>query len=245
MSYILEALRKSEQERNADKVPDLTTSHTHIHKEKKHHYFWWILGTVFVVINGLFLFYKMNEDLVSKKLATLPVIEDEQEIIADTPVADRVSEKPQVENTSNTIQPETNLYTGTNKNESTDSYKNESTDIYISESTDTNHSSAEQQVQIAETKPIKQKPSHIDSSMIPDITGLSYSVQQQLPAMEYSTHIHVKEGGSFIIINGRSFGEGQQITQGLKIVQIQSDGIILDFKDRRFFMPSMTDWLQN
>ncbi|MCP4272161.1 MAG: general secretion pathway protein GspB, partial [Gammaproteobacteria bacterium] len=96
-----------------------------------------------------------------------------------------------------------------------------------------------------EIKPVEQKPSLIDSSMIPDINALSYSIQQQLPEMEYTTHIHVKEGGSFIIINGRSFGEGQQITRGLTIEQIQSDGIILDFKGRRFFMPSMTDWLQN
>ncbi len=229
MSYILEALRKSEQERNADKVPDLSTSHTLIHKDKKHHYFWWIIGTVFVVINGVYLFFKMNEDSVSKELATQPVIEVEQEITGDTPVADRVSEKPEVENTSIATQPETNQYT----------------DIDDNGSSDTNHSITEQQVQLLETKPIEQKPSLIDSSMIPDITTLSYSVQQQLPAMEYTTHIHVKEGGSFIIINGRSFGEGQQITQGLTIEQIQSDGIILDFKGRRFFMQSMTDWLQN
>ncbi len=243
MSYILEALRKSEQERNADKVPDLTTSHTHIHKEKKHHYFWWIIGTVFVVTNGLFLFYKMNEDSVSTELATVAVIEDPQEITVDTPVTDRVSEKPQVENMSNAIQPETNLYTDIN--ESSDTNRNESYDTDKNESSDTNHSSTEQQVQLVEIKPVEQKPSLIDSSMIPDINALSYSIQQQLPEMEYTTHIHVKEGGSFIIINGRSFGEGQQITRGLTIEQIQSDGIILDFKGRRFFMPSMTDWLQN
>ncbi|MCP4272668.1 MAG: general secretion pathway protein GspB, partial [Gammaproteobacteria bacterium] len=238
MSYILEALRKSEQERNADKVPDLTTSHTHIHKEKKHHYFWWIIGTVFVMINGLFLFYKMNEDSVSTELATVAVIEDPQEITEDIPVTDRVSEKPQAENMSNAIQPEINLYTDTNRNESSVTDKNKSSDTNRNESFDTNHSSTEQQVQLAEIKPVEQKPSLIDSSMIPDINALSYSIQQQLPEMEYTTHIHVKEGGSFIIINGRSFGEGQQITQGLTIEQIQSDGIILDFKGRRFFMPA-------
>ncbi len=243
MSYILEALRKSEQERNADKVPDLTTSHTHKKKKKKHHYFWWIIGTVFVVTNGLFLFYKMNEDSVSTELATVAVIEDPQEITVDTPVTDRVSEKSQVENMSNAIQPETNLYTDIN--ESSDTNRNESYDTDKNESSDTNHSSTEQQVQLVEIKPVEQKPSLIDSSMIPDINALSYSIQQQLPEMEYTTHIHVKEGGSFIIINGRSFGEGQQITRGLTIEQIQSDGIILDFKGRRFFMPSMTDWLQN
>jgi len=196
MSYILEALRKSEQERNADKVPDLTTTHSQIHKKEKNNYFWWIIAVVLVVANGLYLFYKMNDDSTPTEVVNQPAVESEQEML------------------------------------------------------EVNNTTTEQQVQISENKPVVQAAPqnstvHIDSKMLPDITTLSYSLQQQLPAMEYSTHIHVKEGGSFIIINGRSFGEGQSITQGLTIVQIQSDGIILDFKGRRFFMPSMTDWIQN
>jgi len=226
MSYILEALRKSEQERNADKVPDLTTSHPHIHKEKKNNYLWWIIAVVLVAANGLYLFNKMTQDS-SPEAVNQPVVESE----VDKPVADIVSEKQQVENSPNIIQPETNPNTGTNTN--------------AKESSDINQPASEQQVQFVTTKPMAQKAAPIDSKMLPDITTLSYNVQQQLPEMEYTTHIHVKEGGSFIIINGRSFGEGQQITQGLTIVQIQSDGIILDFKGRRFFMASMTDWLKN
>jgi len=230
MSYILEALRKSEQERNADKVPDLTTSHTHIHKEKKTNYLWWIIAAVLVVANGLYLFNKMTKDS-SPEVVSQPIVESEQKRVLDKPVAETVSEKQHVENSPNAIQPETNPNTGTN--------------AIAKESSDINLPASEQQNQFVTTKPMVQNTAPIDSKMLPDITTLSYNVQQQLPEMEYTTHIHVKEGGSFIIINGRSFGEGQQITQGLTIVQIHSDGIILDFKGRRFFMASMTDWLKN
>jgi len=230
MSYILEALRKSEQERNADKVPDLTTSHTHIHKEKKNNYLWWIIAAVIVIANGLYLFNKMTKDS-SPEVVSQPIVESEQKRVLDKPVAETVSEKQHVENSPNAIQPETNPNTGTN--------------AIAKESSDINLPASEQQNQFVTTKPMVQNTAPIDSKMLPDITTLSYNVQQQLPEMEYTTHIHVKEGGSFIIINGRSFGEGQQITQGLTIVQIHSDGIILDFKGRRFFMASMTDWLKN
>ena len=230
MSYILEALRKSEQERNADKVPDLTTSHTQIHKEKKNNYLWWIIAAVLVTANGLYLFNKMTKD-ASPEAVNQPIVESEQKIAVEKPVAEIVSEKQQENNSPNAIIPETNSNAEINSN--------------ASEESDINHPASEQQTQFVTTKPMAQKAAPIDSKMLPDITTLSYKVQQQLPEMEYTTHIHVKEGGSFIIINGRSFGEGQQITQGLTIVQIQSDGIILDFKGRRFFMASMTDWLKN
>ncbi|MEL0067242.1 MAG: hypothetical protein VW874_03145 [Gammaproteobacteria bacterium] len=62
MSYILEALKKSEQERNPDKVPDLSTHHRAIATEEKSGFPWVWLVIVLVVINlgALYWFFVMR-----------------------------------------------------------------------------------------------------------------------------------------------------------------------------------------
>ena len=42
MSYILEALKKSEQERNPEKVPDLSTHHHHVTEQKTSKNKYWV-----------------------------------------------------------------------------------------------------------------------------------------------------------------------------------------------------------
>ena len=54
MSYILEALRKADQERSAGSVPDLEAVHESSSREGGSHRWVWILG-VFLLANGLLL----------------------------------------------------------------------------------------------------------------------------------------------------------------------------------------------
>jgi len=81
---LLEALRKSEQERNADRVPDLATHHTHIHKQPKNHYFWWILAIAIVLSNGTYLLYKLTEKPQPQETVSKVVIESAQETATAT-----------------------------------------------------------------------------------------------------------------------------------------------------------------
>ncbi len=85
----------------------------------------------------------------------------------------------------------------------------------------------------------------LDKAALPDISDLNYDFQQQIPDMDFSTHVYVSDGGSFIIINGKSLSEGMSVARGLVVQQIISDGIVLEYRGRRFFLASMTNWLQN
>ncbi len=225
MSYILEALRKSEQERNADKVPDLSTSHTHIQKQRKTNYFWWIVGIVIMLSNGLYLVYL-------------------------------VSEKPQIMESSPKVVMEPNQHTGINKEVKNNIAIDETrvNDVISPPQVTSEPKPFAELVQetekaienepIVETR-VDNKIDFLDRAALSDITELPYTIQQQLPDMVYSTHIHVKDGGSFIIINGKSLSEGMYIDRDLSIIKILSDGIVLDYNGRRFFMASMTNWGQN
>ena len=193
MSYILEALKKSEQERNPEQVPGLDTHHYHVSTEKKSKMPYWFLGIALLLINMVYIIYKMNQESM-----VVPSVEEgimEQSVSAPVPAdvkPELIKEKPVVEI-------------------------------------------------IAKPKPRIVNRS-LDRASLPDISELSASVQQQLPSIDFSTHIYIKDGGSFVIINGRSYGDGMTISQGLKIEKILADGIVLVFQEQYFFLGSLINW---
>ncbi len=66
---------------------------------------------------------------------------------------------------------------------------------------------------------------------------LPLSVRQNLPKMTISGHIYSNEPGSRIVnINGQIIREGEVISEGLRLEEITSTGIILSYKSYRFRM---------
>ena len=209
MSYILEALRKSEQERNPEKVPDLATHHRHIANPEKSKSLYWVLGVVLILINGFVLFYLMNKKPEVVETVVTPVVE--QPVPAPIPAPEII-----------TLPKE-------------DVIK----EVVVAEK------SVEEIIAEVPVTTIPKTTSSFERAVIPNISELDYDLQRQIPDMDFSTHIYVRDGGSFIIINGQSISEGMSVVRGLRVTEILSDGIILEFKGRRFFMASMTSWHQN
>ena len=226
MSYILEALRKSEQERNPAKVPDLETYHRHITPSQKVKFPYWILAIVFLAINAFAIYYFMqgekqpDNQAVARKLSeaeiNTPVVE---EAVADIPTAS-------VKSTAVQTMPK-----AAEK---------------VMEQPTTNNNLTSNIDDTFESQPpiVSRTENTLDRAVIPDISELSLNLQRQIPDMDFTTHIYVKDGGSFVIVNGKSISEGMSVTPGLRALQILSDGTILEFKGRRFFMASMTSWQQ-
>lgn len=203
MSYILDALRKSEQERNPEKVPDLGTHHRQIENENKKSYPYWILGVALLLINGFVLYYVMTNKSENKPVDTPVTIKEE--VVAE-PLSIIVPSEPVVKKVK-------------------EAFVEVSTAPVIS-------------VVAAQAKPL-------NSTSVLDISELPYDLQRQIPDLDFSTHIFVRDGGSFIIINGKSINEGMSVLRGLRVIKIVSDGIILEFKGKQFFMASMTSWVQS
>ena len=225
MSYILEALRKSEQERNPNEMPNLKTHHPMIHKESKSKAVYWIFGIALLFIIGFLLTYILIgylDGFGSQK--------------TDDPVT---ITKPNTENSESAKSEQAdNANIVSSQAQVQDNAVEESpiTTVPVKEMVVT------EQKAIAEPEP---KITQLDRASIPDIFDLDYTFQQKIPDMEFSTHIFVSGGGSFVIINGKSLSDGTAIERGLVVVKILSDGVILSYKGRRFFLGSMTNWLRD
>ena len=223
MSYILEALRKSEQERNPEKVPDLATHHHHVSGQQKSKFPYWILGIVVVLVNGFILFYLFNKD-------DSPVMQSSQEKRSQGNIeAQNIKEEPKIESVPEQVK-DAELETMP----ASEIVKDPVPEPIVEEK------AIEQPA-----APIPQTTTILNRESVVDISELTLSLQRQIPDMDFSTHIYVRDGGSFIIINDKNLSEGMSISRGLKVKKILSDGIILEFKAQQFFLASMSNWQQN
>lgn len=71
---------------------------------------------------------------------------------------------------------------------------------------------------------------------IPHIKQLDPSLQRQIPEMVFSVHIYNDQPGARLVkVNGSRYREGAQISSDLKLVEITRDGAIFNFKSTRFW----------
>lgn len=78
---------------------------------------------------------------------------------------------------------------------------------------------------------------------LPRIDQLSVAIQTQIPSMAFSAHMYSSNrDGRWVRVNGRRLVEGDYIAQGLQLVNIEPQTVILSFKDEVFTMNALTDW---
>lgn len=78
---------------------------------------------------------------------------------------------------------------------------------------------------------------------LPRIDQLSIAIQTQLPSMTFSAHMYSSDrDGRWVRVNGRRLIEGDFIAEGLQLVNIEPQKVILSFKDEVFTMNALSDW---
>jgi general secretion pathway protein B len=78
---------------------------------------------------------------------------------------------------------------------------------------------------------------------LPRIDQLSIAIQTQIPAMAFSAHMYSSNrDGRWVRVNGRRLVEGDFIAEGLQLVNIEPQKVILSFQDEVFTMNALSDW---
>jgi general secretion pathway protein B len=245
MSYILDALKKSEKDRKRGKVPDLLTSQDTFGKKTKKRLLWpYILILVLMINAGILLF--LLKPWHSKK----PVIVSYSNSIRQQQPA----EVPKVETPASTPSPDNKnketpdvtpkpVYSA-NKSETISPKKAKIQDI-------SNHYQAQQKPGEETPQPVpeenqemghpaeKQQPaSEPDPSLtkrIIEMRELPVLVLNSLPPLTFSVFIYSDDPNSRIVsINGKTLKEGQALSEDIKLLKIVPDGVILSYQNYRF-----------
>ena len=251
MSYILEALKKSEKERKKVSAPDLKTVHDTMPYVKKKHSIWSYLiagvlllnAVVFIIWFGPWAVKKTDLNtqavVIKKSDGSVPMsaVSDKGAIttakVEETPASKTVPDKM---TTGNDIKAKGQPLQAQIER------KRKDTDKIIQKA----------------DLPAAQEIPHIPSQQIPaasqvqseintdnkipvpipykiyNLNELPLSIQQILPAFTISTFIYSDDPGLRTVkINGYTLKEGQNLKEGMKLEEIRPDGMIFNYQNFR------------
>lgn len=97
--------------------------------------------------------------------------------------------------------------------------------------------------QIRRSPALTPPTSETRSQDVPRIDQLPAWVMNELPSMSFSAHMYSSDPAErWVRVNGQRMLEGALIDNKVRIVQIASQHVILNYQGHEFSMLSMTDW---
>jgi general secretion pathway protein B len=73
---------------------------------------------------------------------------------------------------------------------------------------------------------------------LPVVWELPYTIRKDLPELNLTMHLYAPVPGErFVVIDGERYVEGDDIAEGVNLHEIRTDGMVLDFKGKRFVYP--------
>ncbi|HTV98508.1 MAG TPA: general secretion pathway protein GspB [Steroidobacteraceae bacterium] len=77
-----------------------------------------------------------------------------------------------------------------------------------------------------------------DNEVLPSISELNLSGQQALPELHLDVHVYAtKPAERFVYINMHKYREGDTLQEGPLVEHIRRDGVVLDYRGLRFVLP--------
>ena len=76
----------------------------------------------------------------------------------------------------------------------------------------------------------------------PMLSATSQQFRDRVPTLMYLRHDYRADGGSSVVLNGHALAAGEQ-TDGVRVMEILPDSVVLRFDDRDFRLKSLSSWV--
>ncbi len=218
MSYILDALKKSEKLRQQGDVPDLQTVHMPMLEEEKSNRFLYLIIIVLSVSVAFLLgvYQPWNSDSDIEKP---PIVEEKIEV--------EIEKKNDIE--ENQVNNDKSLLNQPR----------------VMKQEKSNHIVEAKEKNIKPKINVKPESEISQQSIrdVPRLLELPEIVQQAIPNMIFAGHVYSSNPSQrSIIINGYAMSEGDMIVDGLRVKHITRDGVIFDYQGQLFRKEILQDW---
>ena len=224
MSYILDALKKSEQQRNGEDLPEWNQEEVATPKvESKQNPRLFIAALVLLLPILLWLiywvFFKSNDDAGSDLSSGTDLVEIEIVPESEAPAAPIIAQKSIKKISLRDF----------NKAQGIEE-KPKSAVIFSKDPLD-----------VASTKQANSK-FKIKHAIV-TVFELPESIQRTLPTLKFSGHVYSSDNVKrHIMINSQRLKEGDAAAAGILVDKITVSGAEFTFKDRRFSLNALQDW---
>lgn len=241
MSYILDALKKSEKERQKGAVPNIMSQQEPPKPEPKKRMLWPYLLVVALLVNTCllawwFASHQKGPATAQGPIAGASVVPSPEPLKNAVHGAPASAEKPLSEPSLNVPPRSDNI-----PSDERLLHARVSGQEGIERRT-LKSASAKGPTGAAQEAPLVIQPAP-ESQVVPapikdkiySLNELPPPLHQGLPGLTISTHLYAEDAGSRIVrINGQMLREGQFLTADLKLEEILPDGVILNFRNYRF-----------
>lgn len=236
MSFILNALRKSDQARQTKQVE--TSGHRYIEaydeKKKKNNFPWLIiLSAVNIALLGYFMWSAMQDDEGNEKekilVAEKTVIKNKPEI---KPVAELISEPPK-SSIAQRIK-EQNIQINRPGNRKIRVEPKNKQAIY-----DDGETKLAAVIDTTKKADFKAKPKHKatnnNTSSLPFLSEMSPDFKRTVPPININVFVYSKnEDERFVMLDMIRYQQGQEIAGDLMLKEIRQNSIVVEYRNRTF-----------
>jgi general secretion pathway protein B len=235
MSYILEALRKAERERNLGQVPTLEAKTADAAPSPRPVWPWLLAGALVVnaCVLALWLFYPSEQAAAP---VPPPLATTETRVLSPPvpppSVSDYMPPSPTIVDEEPISEPPVVTVREPVMSDSTSSRNAEPRPVAPA----TNSPRA--------AGPVAEQDAYADEPAIEDrqativaLRDMPPEFRRSLPEMKMDAHFYTEvEGRSFVMINLRKYKVGERLAEGPQVVEIVGDGVILSHQGREFLL---------
>ena len=238
MSYILEALKKLEQKRQRERMPDLLTIQEEVSPVNKKKPLWPFITVGLILLNAIFIFLFLRDAPWTNSVqppAHQSRVSRERSEPAPSPAVEKKKEQQVLEVKKDAPPPEQKDVI-----RSTPSHPQLTVPKKTAPAQSPSKTAVVQPAPLVKTKdealPKIIKPSQPRGTML-SIKELPADVKASLPELKMTVHSYNEQIQTrFVIINNSIYREGQSITVDLKVEQITQNGAIFNYQGHRFLL---------
>lgn len=237
MSYILEALKKSEQQREIGRVPGISSVHENAAKSVTGKWLWLIV-VVLLLNAGLLVLLLWPEPAPEPALepATLPApLREPAQLPRDRPaVAPAVSQPPALDKPVPRAPPAASIAPRPEPPAPEPVKTGAALDSVVQEPAATAATASPAQRQVVQ--PPGPPPAEAAAPELPVWPQIPTHLFQQLNStLRLDVHVFGDQPHkSFVLINMRKYREGEKLQEGPQVDEITAEGAILSFRGQRF-----------
>lgn len=234
MSYILDALKKSDLQRKQGDVPTLQTVHLPARPQGNTPRVLYGVIALLLLLLMFVLGYLFSQQFFQSKnessTVALPATPDKFEEPAE-PVARAQLDKQSTAGAGSELSRAAAIQ-----------HQSSAGEISLSDETAVQKSSAEKfsAIDVPPSGNQLREPNLMD---IPYLHELPDYQQQSIPVMEFAGHVYSSDPSSrSVIINGQFMEQGDNLMPGLRIESITINGVVFAYKDTLFRVDILQDW---
>ncbi len=256
MSYILDALKKSEQERKRDKIPDLQSIQVAVRPFRASSLMKtvflsvWAVGTLVLIALWLQQKYRFTLE-VANPTVVAPTSITATPSVAVQAVAQQTTALPAVEpfvESQSMMDESAGFLDQVEANASLP--VNDAADLQSG----TEIIRPKTQFDQSTTRPPSPPPvvdSHVTESVnstedfqyLPQLTQMPQTFTASLPKLVFISHLYSSDPASrSVIINDKTWHEHDRILPELQLIAIIPEGVVLSYQGKQFRMPVVDDW---